>query len=323
MITESAYIYRHKFDKMKKLRFLIIILAMIVAFAGCKKKEPANTSYPMIVFKFVFDSTQVRLNNFGQPDDSIPAGHAAQSPEMNFMSAHYIELAPTASTALGQGQIIYTTPETAAGGDSAIDFQQETLTQDSGIFFQTMLQNIKPGTYQYLRVSLAYQNYNVGLYYDTTISGFQIQQNFPCTVASFIGVNSYITTYKVSTESIAVNGNRLQGYWGFEATGNYLGFPYNFLESGQAPANATTVVNPLFATSPIPAGSCVVTAAFNGGPLTITGKETQNIVITVSLSTNHGFEWVEQGTPDGLWEPGKGETIVNMGIRGMIPYIQN
>jgi hypothetical protein len=305
---------------MNHYKFLLILFVILAAFAGCKKNEPANTSKPMLVFKFVFDSTQVRLDSAGNVA-TIPANHAAQSPRMNYMAAHYIELSPNATTLLGQGQVIYTTPETTAGGDTAIDFQQEYLTPDSGIFYQTMLQNVKPGTYQYLRVSLAYQNYGVNLYIDTTVNGTPLQQNLPCTLASFIGFNSYITTYKVDTQSIVVNANKLQGYWGFEAAGNFMGYPFNVLESGQAPAGATTVVNPLFATSPIPPGSCVVTAQFNGGPLTITGKETENIVVTVSLSTNHSFEWVET-VQDGLWEPSKGENIVDMGIRGMIPYVQ-
>ena len=68
-------------------------------------------------------------------------------------------------------------------------------------------------------------------------------------------------------------------------------------------------------------GSCVVTAAFTPGKLRITGTETKDIVITVSLSTNKSFEWNEV-VADGRWEPGKGETVVDMGIRGMLPKIQ-
>ncbi|MEJ0102606.1 MAG: hypothetical protein WDO19_08660 [Bacteroidota bacterium] len=79
------------------------------------------------------------------------------------------------------------------------------------------------------------------------------------------------------------------------------------------------MVNPLFSTSPIPAGSCVVTAAFAPGKLKITGTETSDIVIEVSLSTNKSFEWTEV-IDDGRWQPGKGEQVTDMGIRGMIPH---
>jgi len=81
--------------------------------------------------------------------------------------------------------------------------------------------------------------------------------------------------------------------------------------------------NPLFATSPIPAGSCLVTGQFvdnlmANSPLVITGSETSDIVITVSLSTNKSFEWIDS-TADGYFEPEAGEAVVDMGIRGMIP----
>jgi len=318
----------------------IIISVILIASSSCKKTNP-TTTHPHLIFKFVFDSTQVRLNNFGQPD-TMPAGHAGQNPQMNVMSGHYIELAQNATTALGAGAVLYMTPTTTAGGSSAIDFSQEVLTPNNGTFYSVALDSVTPGTYQYLRVSLAYQNFGVQLHYDTSFNytvgsttvPININQNFPCTVASFVGVNTYITSYTVNTESITVNANKLQGYWGFESKGTYnvsyggssYPYPYNFLESGQAPAGATTVVNPLFATSPIPAGSCVATGQFqtsgtsNLTSLTITGHETSDIVVTVSLSTNKSFEWVDLNG-NGLWEPTQGENIVNMGIRGLIPYI--
>jgi hypothetical protein len=80
------------------------------------------------------------------------------------------------------------------------------------------------------------------------------------------------------------------------------------------------VVNPLFATSPIPDGSCVVTGQF-ASALQITGNETEDVVITVSVSTNKSFEWVEHGA-NSYYEPLQGDTVVDMGIRGMIPLVQ-
>ena len=64
----------------------------------------------------------------------------------------------------------------------------------------------------------------------------------------------------------------------------------------------------------------MVTAAFTPGSLTITGKETQDIVITVSLSTNKSFEWIDyNGNHE--WDALSGEPVVDMGVRGMIPII--
>ena len=75
--------------------------------------------------------------------------------------------------------------------------------------------------------------------------------------------------------------------------------------------------NPLASTSPIPQGSCVVTGQFSEH-LIITGNETQDITITLSLSINNSFEWQEI-TADGKYEPAIGESVVDMGLRGLIP----
>jgi hypothetical protein len=306
---------------MKYTLLLIPVILLSVFSVGCKKK---TTAAPNLVFKFQFDSTQVRLNDSGTVA-VMPANHAGQSPQMNVMCAHYIEMTTGALVPLGGGLVVYQTPMSTAGGASAIDFSQETQTSNGGTFYQTALKNITPGTYQYLRVSLAYQNYTVQMYIDTTVNGYNLNQIFPSTIASFVGVNTYIKSYTIKDSVISVEGNRAQGYWGFETPVNLniAGYSYknDYVETGQAPAGATTVVNPLFASSPIPAGSCVVTAAFSGGPLIITGSETSDIVVNVSLSVNKSFEWVEV-KKDGLWEPLIGENIVDMGIRGMIPTVQ-
>jgi hypothetical protein len=78
------------------------------------------------------------------------------------------------------------------------------------------------------------------------------------------------------------------------------------------------VPNPLFATSPIPAGSCLVTGEF-ASPFTITGNETEDITVVISLSTNNSFEWRDNG--DRLFDP-QVDTVVDMGLRGMIPSVE-
>ncbi len=211
------------------------------------------------------------------------------------MSAHYVELAPTALTALGAGEVLYHAIETNAGGSMAIDFEKAKFAGNNETFLSIPIKDITPGQYEWLRVSLAYQNFDIKYYIDTVINGLTIQQEFPGTAAGFIGYNTYIKTLTIKNQSLAVNANKLQGFWGFETTVNF-GVSYTYTTSGQAPAGATTVPNPIFATSPIPAGSCVVTAAFVNAPsnkLTITGNETSDIVIEVSLSTNKSFEWTE------------------------------
>lgn len=302
-----------------KPRHWLAAFSSILLITSCTK-SPKNDSTANLVFRFKFDSTQVRLNNIGQPS-SIPAGNAAQSPVFNTMSAHYVELAPSAITALGKGAVLYKASETTAAGQTAIDFSKAYFAGNNELFFSIPIKDIQAGSYEWLRISLAYQNYDIKYRIDTTISGISINQDFTGTVASFIGYNTYITSHVVKTKPITVNDNRKQGYWGFETTMNILGTNHVFTLSGQAPEGATTVVNPLFATSPIPQGSCVVTAAFAPGNLTITGTETSDIMIEVSLSTNKSFEWKEV-IANGKWDGTKGEQIVDMGIRGMIPTIK-
>lgn len=90
--------------------------------------------------------------------------------------------------------------------------------------------------------------------------------------------------------------------------------PYS--TSGQS-VGTTTVPNPIAATSPIPAGSCVVTGAFPNN-LAITGNETRDVVIMISLSINNSFEW-EEVNFDEKYEPSAGEQVVDMGLRGLMP----
>jgi hypothetical protein len=297
---------------------LFLLLATII-LASCHKENSAPDQTPQLIFKFKFDSTQARLNNIGQAAAMV-SGHAGISPVFNSMSAHYIELAPTATTALGTGKVLYKATETSAGGNAAIDFNKATFAKQGETFFAIPLKDVAPDDYEWLRLSLAYQNYDIWCYIDTTIAGIHIQQEFPATFASFIGFNTFIKTYKIKKQSVEVNANKRQGYWGFEAAPVVAGITYPLTLTGEAPVGATTVVNPLFNSSPIPAGSCVVTAAFAPGKLTITGNEKKDIVIEVSLSTNKSFEWIDV-IPDGRWQPAKHESVVDMGIRGMIPKV--
>jgi hypothetical protein len=135
------------------------------------------------------------------------------------------------------------------------------------------------------------------------------QVDYKANIKSFIGFNTYLENRVIDNTSFT--GNKAQGYWELFIANN----PYEI--SGQAPANATTVPNPLVATSPIPTGSSVVTGKFEA-PFIITGNEVRNINVTLNLSTNKSFDWKEF-TPNGLYEPSLGENLVDMGIRGVIP----
>lgn len=307
---------------MKKLVFLFVVLTAFVYSCkkeGCTdetainynkkaKKDDGSCEYdgPYLIVKLRFDSLQPRLNNFGQTA-TVPDTHATQSPKFHSMSAHYIELAPNQWTALQTGEIIYRGAETYEGGSFAADFDKAIIKGDNEEFVKIPLKNIKAGTYEWLRVSLTYQNFDLKYRYTHPTLGVI---NSTGRLASFVGWNTYIRSHKIRSSTESLNANKLQGYWAFEDFGVVI--------NGQAPG--TTVPNPLHNTSPIPAGSCVVTGSFDT-PFTITGKETTNITMVLSLSTNNSFEWYDKNG-DGVYEPGAGDIPVDMGLRGLKPIIE-
>jgi hypothetical protein len=294
-----------------KLQTTLAVASAIVLFGSCQKNADTptaiNNGTAKVNFIFKFDSTQVRLNALGQPAP-MPAGNAGQSPRFNTMSAHYVELTPNAFTALGAGAVVYKAPEVTTGGAKAIDFTNSKFAGNNQVFLSVPVKNFAAGTYTWLRVSLAYQNYNI---YVNALG-----QTIDATLASFIGFNTYLGNYKVKDSTVTVNANKLQGYWALE--GKVFGV--GFLSQGQAPPGATTVPNPLFASSPIPAGSCLVTGQFTA-PLVVTGNETSDINVVVSLSTNKSFEWIDVDH-NGTYDPNNRDAVIDMGIRGMIPKIQ-
>ena len=146
----------------------------------------------------------------------MPAGNAGQSPLFNKMSAHYIELTPNALTALGGGAVVYKATETTIGGSNAIDFEKSSLAGNNEIFYTAAIKDINPGDYEWLRVSLAYQNFDIKYYIDTTINGLTIKQQFPGTVAGFIGFNTYIKTLKIKKSKPNCERQqkaRILGFW--------------------------------------------------------------------------------------------------------------
>lgn len=311
---------------MKKAIFIIASFAILVI--SCKKTETPVDNGPKLIFKFRFDSTQERLNNFGN-SAGIKAGNWAQSPVFHTMSAHYIELAPDSLTALGFGSILYKANEVGTAPNNAIDFSKSKFAGNNEEFYSLPLKNIASGTYKWLRVSLAYQNYDIKvLYKNDALPAPYNNMLLDGRVASFVGFNTYISSYKVKDQTITINGNKKQGYGAFELFNLPTGVPSQTPRDWQAPVSTTTTVpNPIANTSPIPSGSCVVTGRFASTGLTITGNETEDIIVTVSLSTNNSFEWRDKNG-DHLFQPLNAannaileDSVVDMGLRGLIPII--
>jgi len=323
---------------MRKIIIAFAALAAIINISACKK-EATGDGEPKLIFKFKFDPTQDRYNSFGQLSNTLPAGNAGVSPKMNSMAGHYIELTQSAFVAVGGGTVVYHAPEVTQGGETGIDHSKTVLAGDGEMFFSIPLKDVQAGEYEYLRISVAYQNYTVDMHYDTafqttyfgTTYDVYADEMLPATVASFIGYNTYIKNFSVGDASVSVNGFRKQGFWGSRQnstinfkeknTGTVV-YPYqlNYTTSAQGPSG-TTVPNPIFASSPIPNGSCLVTGGFEGGKLKITGNETKDVVVIASFSTNKSFEWKDLNS-NGKWEPTKGEFVVDMGVRGLKAFVQ-
>ncbi len=287
-----------------KLKSILGLALLSVMFISCDDKDDKEVvqDEPQLIVKFKFDPNQARLDNVGQPS-TIPVGHAAQTPVFNKISSHYLEFAPNATTQIGQGTILYHGQETAIGGATAFDFSKAKIVGEGEVFLSIPLKNITPGSYEWARCSLSYQDYNI------KVLSSGIEHNG--TLASFVGKITYISSFTSGGYTYNVNANNDQGFWAFGLQG------FNYSTSGQTPVGATTVPNPINSTSPIPANSCVVTGKF-GNNLVITGNETKDIVVTLSLSINKSFEWTEV-TADGKYEPSIGENVVDMGLRGLIP----
>lgn len=293
-----------------KLFLAGLLFVLGLSFISCDDSEDAagifpepSSSEPSLIVKFKFDKNQERLDKFGQPV-AVPAGNAAISPDFNSISAHYFELSPDAYTRLGHGSVLYRAAETTMGGENAIDFSQSKIVGEGETFLKIPLKSIVAGEYEWVRVSLAYQNYNIPVR--------SAGADYEGTLASFVGFRTYIGTYDIGNYFFQINANRAQGYWAF-ALADY---PY----STEGQAAVTTVPNPIAATSPILEGSCVVTGKF-ANKLVLTGNETKDINVTLSLSINKSFEWHEV-VLDGKYEPAQGEYVVDMGLRGLIPSYQ-
>lgn len=302
---------------MKYIKFFPVLLVLL----SCKK-DAAETA-PSLNFTFKFDATQERLDNLGNPS-VIPAGNAAQTPAVRSMSAHYIELVPTKYTLLGQGAVIYKGAELPASNDgwtTCIDFSKAKIGGEGDVFLEVPFKDIKPGTYEYIRVSVTYEKGDVKFNINDVPYGGNLNDlnNQTGTIASFLGYNTKIGTHTVKNKSFTENNPKIQGYWAFETSLDELYSTFDRLEKGEAPAGATTVVNPLepFGVV-IPRGSCIITGKLST-PLTITGDEATDRKAILSFSINKSFEWKDTNG-NGQWDftyPSTIEQVVDMGLRGL------
>ena len=312
------------FSKNKVIAFLF--LASTLTFSSCETKtdDPnPSESTAKVRFEFKFDPNQQRLNNLAQPI-GIATGNAAQTPTFNSMSVHYIEFAPSAFTQLGAGQVLYKNEEVSStknGFTTAIDFSKAIVSPEGKVFLEVPIKDIAAGKYEWVRASVAYQNLSINYDLNNIPIGNQTLDlpNQQGTIAGFIGYNTKIKDFTVKNKTVPINDDKKQGFWAFETQVTIPQYNYTFNEVTVGQSTGTTVVNPLAATSPVPAGSCVVTGSFST-PLTITGKETEDITVVLSFSIKDSFEWKDTNS-NGKWDINVRnqvtEQVVDMGLRGL------
>jgi hypothetical protein len=303
-----------------KIELKLCILSLIVCSlfsTGCKKQQTYS-----VHFRVKFDGFQERLNKTGYPS-SVGSGKAAQTPLMNHIGIQMLELATNNTTAVGKGTILLSTPQTTSGGEEAINFSQVTTAKEGEVFLTVPMKNLPVGRYEWSRVSVAYQNFDVLFsMFNVPFSGSFLDQRG--TLASFLGQNTYVTPYKVWSKMDNTKGNVKQGYWCFETKLVSSYASHDKMYSGYSPEGLTTAVNMMSTTVPNAIGSGIITGKFDT-PLSITGQETQDIYITLSFSVNRSFEWEESIERNGKWDYNMQantgqqpvEKVLDAGFRGL------
>jgi hypothetical protein len=299
-----------------KLKMIPVAFAL-VGLLSCKK-EPER----MLHFIIKFDPLQEKLGNNGLPA-SLRTDLAAQTPVINSIGFNSIELVQNDFTKFGQGVSIFSTPETTAGGAQAIDYQQVKSAKTGETLVSIPLKSIAPGTYNWIRTSVAYQNFDVIFnMLNVPFAGNFLEERG--TLASFTASNNYITAYKVWDKTDSIKANKKQGYWCFETKLSPAYKPYNKMFNGQSATGTITSPNPLLQTAPTPLDYTILTGRFEK-PLSISGSETEDVTVTLTFSNNKSFEWEETINRNGKWDfnlqpvPGQPsvERIMDMGLRSL------
>jgi hypothetical protein len=297
---------------------LLFLLLLGLGLVACNKETITTGDDPQLIISFRFDDTADRLDNLGEPA-TIPPGNAGQSPDFETLGLHFVGLYSNKFTPYSEGITVLQTPTTEAGGGTAIDFEKEFFIESENDEVRVPLAELEAGSYEFIRASIGFQRYRI----QYNLEGLDPSGTYPDdvdvlgTVASFLGFNTYIQDYRIQDSTVLVQSNKLQGYFGLESSGTFFNQPFGNITTGDAPQ--TTVPNPIDATSPVPAGSCVVTGQFTT-PLIIPAEADADIRVEVVISINKSFEW-EDGNGNGKFEPLIGEQVVDMGTRGVFPRI--
>jgi len=268
-------------------------------FSCNKDKEIPDKSYPPsshLVLKFKFDSLQDRLDNQGAISN-VPIGFGGYSPDINLISIGLIELLTDSTTVFGNGYRIMSGNGATIANDTGYSCCWDAFDNDFQ-YTATLSANQTPNTFRWIRIYFTYENFNIkflhqGIVYDGTVSAFLARKAF---TNHFQIKDSIYNTYSVKTN----------GEWFLEVDTPGYGVVLHDTAS-------TTAPNVLYSSLLVPSGGCIVTCLIDT-PLYLGSSQTKTI--TISMSTNKSFEWVDHSDP-AFFEPFDGDTIVDVGIRGL------
>jgi len=278
--------------------FFTLLLALPAFLIFSCSNDETSREEPMLIVKFQFDNDYERLDNLAAAYPVTP-GHAAQTPIINKVAAHFLELAPDKFTKLGEGTVLYHAPETSQGGEKAIDFSQAKLVGAGDTFIKIPLSKVASGNYNWVRLSLSYQN--LGLRF------LQSGREYTGTMANFPGFRTFIGSHAIGNNFFEINANKEKGYWAFALDNNPFSAEGQSLNEHSTSGSTTSAA----------ADSNVISGKFLK-EFQITGSETKDVVVTLSLSTANSFVWREVNF-DGRFEPSAGEVISDVGFRTITP----
>jgi len=286
------------------LRLFNLFFCLFIAFNSCTPDDdvedvnnsghpPPQLSYLNITIKF--DSTQDRLDNQGNIAMVLP-GHGAQSPTFNAINIGFIELLTDSNIPFGAGVRILEVAQGINGNDTGYFCCNSSIGENYTFNVEVPGNNL-PKLFKFVRVYFVYENY--------TIKFFMNGSEYYGTVAGFLASKSLTYNYQIQDSIFNTYVLKYNGDWAMEV--DTPGF-------GSILQGSAFVVAPnvLYQSSPVPAG-CIVTCAIDQGLY-------QDIVdsnsITLSISSNKCFEWVEHSNPN-YFEPFNGDSIYDIGIRGI------
>ncbi len=227
----------------------------------------------------------------------MPNGHGAHSPTYNGIFIGLIELLADSTIPFGEGVSLMIQSLTINFSDTGYACCN-SLIADGYVFNVGIDTSAIPNTFKYIRISFIYENFSIWYKFNGN--------SYNASVAAFLAPKTLAYNYHINDSSYSSFSVKLNGQWELEVDTPGYGTVLRGIAS-------TTQPNVLSSSSPIPIGGCIVTCPILP---TLFLDQPDTKIITISISSNKSFEWVDHSDPN-YFEPFDGDTIVDVGIRGV------